>query len=100
PFLLVRAAVRDGVLIHPVLLFPAHAFAPRHLAHGAGTVRRTRLRPVAKGLEAVFAPVRFPLIEDDLNRHAAAPATGAALRIVGSGVQSTFASLPVDRQRR
>jgi hypothetical protein len=30
----------------------------------------------------VFAPVRFPLIDDDLHCHAAAPATRAALRVV------------------
>lgn len=56
--LLVVAAMRPGVLVHPVGLLPDHSLPARHLAHGTCGVEPTRLGPVTEGCTAAARGAR------------------------------------------
>ena len=66
------------LLVDPVLLGPGHALPSWYDATRAWTVDRARFRAVAEGLEPVPHVAGFPLVDDHLDRHPAAPDANAA----------------------
>ncbi len=89
-----------GFFVHPIFLFPRHAVSSRYFACRAGAIRWAGLRPVAESLDAVFPYVGLPLIQRDLDRHAATPDAGSARRLIRAWVEPAVAPSAINFQRR
>src|SRR5690606_16383545 len=97
---IIRIAVSDRVLVHPVLLLPAHALPAGHLAGRPGPVEWAGERTVAEGLRPVALLARVPVVDDHLHRHERAPSSTPARGVVRARREPPVAALAVDRQCR
>jgi len=98
--LLVRAAVRYGVLINPVFLRVSHAATARNRTHWPRPIEWAGSWAVAECFSSVAALARIPLIDDHLDRHLTTPDAGRALLLVGFCSESPMTALAIDRKRR
>ena len=72
---IVRPAVRRGLFVDPVLL-AGHTLSPRHLPGRASRVEGAALGAVAERPTPVASHRVVPAVDDDLDRHFAAPHAG------------------------
>ena len=85
------------LIINPVFLGVGHSTAARNRTCWSGLVKGVRKRTVAEGLGSIAAPTRVPLINDDLDRHPAAPDALPALLLESSYGEPPMTALAVDR---
>ena len=86
-----------SLLIYPVLFFPSHSLPTGNLSGSAWPVEGARLGAIAEVLLAAALLLRFPLINDHLNRHQAALNVAGAPRLVGPAVKATMAPLKLPK---
>ena len=86
--------------IDPVFFDIGHSLASRDATPRTGLVERARFRPVTKRLEPIPSDIGIPVIDDDLNRHPAAPQARLAFVLIRARRQSPVTAFPVGFQFR
>jgi hypothetical protein len=71
--LVIRPGVRSRIFTDPVLFLPGQACSAGYLARGPGALERAAFLAVAEGLKPVLLFGRIPVIDNDFDRHPAAP---------------------------